>query len=470
MKKFLLWIIVSIWVIGIVLRLDVFLINKPLWHDECSLALSLLDRGIFDYFRPLEHFQCAPPFFMILTNLITKIFGIKEFSLRLIPLLAGILSMPAFFILTKKIFKNSWTIIIGNLLFAINYQLICYSQEFKQYSLDTLLCILTIYYLVDFDIKLATKKQVTIFAIIIALLPLLSFPTVFILLSYFIIQFLKHKKTVLLKLFLSAIPIFLTLLVYYIKVAVSSHTAQIENGSYMWDAGFLKLSIPSLISVLKLNFDYFFIPNTAILLGLILLILGIKNEKGLLTGTIATSLIVSFLKFYPLYQRTCLYLIPIFLILLLIPLDKISKPKKLYSTIVILLTIGYFGNYMHGYKDFVNNNIENKEDAKSTLKILKDNYKTGEIVCFNDASTSEFIFYGRYYNFVPIPNIKITAQPEENYITILNQLPKGYTYWFYYPFEFTKSPVINTLKEWSKTKKIFFEYENNNSYIIKLAN
>jgi hypothetical protein len=33
-----------------------------------------------------------------------------------------------------------------------------------------------------------------------------------------------------------------------------------------------------------------------------------------------------------------------------------------------------------------------------------------------------------------------------------------------------KSPVINTLKEWSKTKKIFFEYENNNSYIIKLAN
>jgi 4-amino-4-deoxy-L-arabinose transferase-like glycosyltransferase len=469
MRKFLLWIIIIIWIVGIILRFDVFLINKPLWHDECSLALSLFDRGVFDYFRPLEHYQCAPPFFMGLTKLLTYVFGIREFSLRLIPLLAGIFSLPAFYLLSKKFFKNYWTIILANLLFAINRQLIYYSQEFKQYSLDVLLCILTIYYLIDFDIKSASKKQLTIFAIIIALLPLLSFPTLFILLTYFVLQLCKYKQTIFKKILLSAIPIFLLLGTYYVKVAFISHSTQIDVGSYMWNVGFLKFSLSSLINIAKLNFNFFFEPNPTLLFGLILFILGAKNKQNiLLSGLVLTSLIMSLCKFYPLYQRTCLYLVPILLIILLTPIERINKSKKLYSIIVILLTIGYFGASGLGYKSFITKNIIQKEDAKTTLKIIKDNYNAGEIVCFNDASMSEFIFYSKYYNFTKIPNVKITSMAGENYEYTLNQLPKGYVYWFYYPFEFGKAPVKTKLKNWSKNYKILKEYKSNNSYVVKL--
>lgn len=128
-KKLLFGILGVIWLIAIILRVKTFLVGRPLWHDECSVALSLLDRNMFDFLRPLEHFQCAPPIFMSLSKLLTYIFGLHEYTLRLIPLAASILSLPAFYFLSKEFLKSKWLILAVNFLFAINYQLIYYSTR-----------------------------------------------------------------------------------------------------------------------------------------------------------------------------------------------------------------------------------------------------------------------------------------------------------------------------------------------------
>ena len=127
-KKYVYYILLGIICFaGLALRIKAFVAGRPLWHDECSLALNIFDNNnIFAYFKPLNYTQAAPPLFMIATKIITNIFGINEYTLRFIPLLSGILSIPAFYILSRRFISNIWVILIANLLFAINYQLIYY--------------------------------------------------------------------------------------------------------------------------------------------------------------------------------------------------------------------------------------------------------------------------------------------------------------------------------------------------------
>ena len=104
------------------------------------------------------------------------------------------------------------------------------------------------------------------------------------------------------------------------------------------------------------------------------------------------------------------------------------------------------------------------------MQIIKDNYAPGDIVAVNIASDSEYYFYTRYFAFTPISDAMINTiyNDKDSYFKILNQLPQNRTYWFYYPFEYAKTPVINYLKEWSLDKNILFEQQFKNSYLIKV--
>src|SRR5574344_42081 len=102
-KTYFYIILLFIFLIAIVLRLKTFLIGRPLWHDECSLSLSIVDRTFGGIFLPLEQSQKAPIGFMLISKLVTSILGIKEFSLRLLPFLSGIVSILIFYLFSKKI-------------------------------------------------------------------------------------------------------------------------------------------------------------------------------------------------------------------------------------------------------------------------------------------------------------------------------------------------------------------------------
>jgi hypothetical protein len=79
--------------LGIVLRLLVYLLRLPIWTDETKLATSLLDRGYRGLAEPLVYGQIAPVPFMWIQKTATVAFGFSEYSLRLLPLLAGITSV-----------------------------------------------------------------------------------------------------------------------------------------------------------------------------------------------------------------------------------------------------------------------------------------------------------------------------------------------------------------------------------------
>jgi len=102
----LLWGVV---LLGVLLRLRAFLVERALWLDEAYLARSFLGRDLGELLRlPLEHAQSAPPGFLGMTYAAVKTFGFSELSLRIVPFLAAVgvvvLSVP----LARRSLRTRW--------------------------------------------------------------------------------------------------------------------------------------------------------------------------------------------------------------------------------------------------------------------------------------------------------------------------------------------------------------------------
>ena len=78
--------------IGIVLRLRQYLLNRSLWSDEASLAVNLVTRSFGELTQLLDYHQAAPIGFLFIEKLFIIIFGNHDYVMRLFPLFAGILA------------------------------------------------------------------------------------------------------------------------------------------------------------------------------------------------------------------------------------------------------------------------------------------------------------------------------------------------------------------------------------------
>lgn len=479
-KKFYKILLGIILLIGAVLRICVYSINRSLWHDECSLAVNILNGNIFSYFGQLEHLQSAPPIFMICSKLLYNIFPTyPELALRFIPLVASLVSIWIFYLLLKKFISNKYFILIGMFLFSINFQLIYYAQEFKQYSTDVLMVLLALLFYSHFDYMISNLKQKFIFAITTASLPFISLPTIFVIASAFIINCYKAKKEKLKSLFLSFLPAIVLNLLYFLVTLLPSKRAMIGTFSEMWGKGFLSFDLYSDFLILKNNLQFFFNPCNFYILALILIITGIVysikrkslGDKYLLLTSLFIVL-ASFLQIYPIKERVSLYLIPILLIFILQSIVIDFKAKKIQTIITVLIFAIFFSGYNHNYlKGIYKHPIFERKDSRSVVLKLKEMHKADEWIVINDASDSDFEFYGTHFKFIT-PYLKfgrIAMQKYDKnwYFEILSSLPKGNKYWFCYPYDYVNSPAIPFLKEWIRTNaKILYEYEKDSSYLV----
>jgi hypothetical protein len=123
--------------LGTFLRLVEYFRNRPLWLDETMLALGIGRHGYAELLGLLDYDQAAPPLFLWGLKTVSLLGGMSEYSLRLLPLLAG-LALPWVVWRVTRALGGPVAGLIATTLAALSVPLIYYSAEAKPYSVDAL--------------------------------------------------------------------------------------------------------------------------------------------------------------------------------------------------------------------------------------------------------------------------------------------------------------------------------------------
>lgn len=394
---------------GIYIRVKNYIFAAPLWSDEMALARSVVRENWLDLFVHLECNQKSPPLFLLLVYVCTKIAGVSEYSIRFIPLVAGISSIVAFFFLCKRVFVSKFPIVLSMLIFVLSEPLIFYSKEFKQYSIDLFLFLLLalLYRHINFDD--ISKKMVLIYSLSIVFLMLSSIPMLFIVPAFLFLKLCQKKLSIIH--FFYFLPSIILVSVFYILQYYDLIGFEINH--LEWQMGFISFSFLSFLSVFKNFYEYlgidFFVSCLLFFIGFAMFLCS-RNEDGkFLSIVLLFSILASLLRLYPLSTRVILFLAPIFIVFMIKPFDigvNIFKNEKLEvgkNIIVCMLSIYMlFGGYklLDKYNFVLNNMVECRESAerrtlmKETMISFLCMYNTGDKII----SSSELDDFSKYYN------------------------------------------------------------------------
>jgi hypothetical protein len=127
--------------LGIALRLRIYLENRSLWLDPAMLALNIIDKDMGQLLGRLDMGQAAPPGFLLLSKTIGANFDYSEYSLRLAPLIFGIAALMLFIRLSSALFEPPWAT-VASLLLATSSTAIFYCAEFRPQSADLFFAVL----------------------------------------------------------------------------------------------------------------------------------------------------------------------------------------------------------------------------------------------------------------------------------------------------------------------------------------
>ncbi len=482
-KKYLYYFcIFLIAALGVFIRLNVLRHNFSFWHDECALAYNIKFRSFLGLFSPLDFNQMAPPFFTLATKVMTKIFGFGEYVFRIIPFLVGCATLPAFYVLAKKVLDKKFSVLVAFALFVLNTNLIKYSCEFKPYILDVFFSIICIIFFLNLDLKEISRKKALIYGSLLALIPWFSLPSIFVISAGMINLFFKkivqtksHTPSVVglesptyFSIFYFLFPLILSLLIY-LKIFILNNYSHSNYLVSFWDIAFLNKSANSILYVLLITFDYLLQPIRYTCIAAIFLIFSFivvliqKNKFAKISLlTLILLLIASHFNLYPFASRLTLFIFPMLLLTLLKPLDFITKDKKILSVLLILFYITIFWAFPQKVvSSMFASTYDRKEYPHEMTALIMQKIKPSDVIYVNNSSDADFAYYSSFYKF---KNKVIQEKIPENifkeeYFKKLNALPKGH-YWIFAPIDFTNIEVYPWLDEWASGKKIIGETIN----------
>ena len=485
LKKYYYQIIIGlILILGFIIRTNLFLSSNVFEDDECRLAITMLDKNLWQMFLPLGDAQSAPPIFMFCSKILANLFGYKERVLHFIPYIASIASLWVFYKVCKNYFSKKLTTIIATFLFAINFPLISYAFTFKQYSSDVLIALICTYYFPKIDIKCLNLKKLIIFSISLIILPLISLPSLFFISGVFILNLIKNykEKEFYKRLFAICIPFILTMGIYYWNILLPSKIDLDSAFPDYWVNGFWDFSIFSLVRIITFNFLFDFVPNRFMLFLFILFVWGVvscifdkkdtQKTSYFIIGVFGTSLLASLLNIYPMVGRVSLYLTSVFLLFILRPLD-VTKNKAGLISILLMIILGfiqYSPAYLYSLR---NDNKIVKYAPASLMQILIEKFNPKEdIILCNSASVSSFLFYSSKNKFYTdnVRNIDIIPATEEATKKYFKELKTNQKYWFYLIKDYEKNKIFPYMLENINKRKVLYYKKDRDSMLIYIQN
>ncbi|MCG3129222.1 MAG: hypothetical protein CHACPFDD_04140 [Phycisphaerae bacterium] len=127
--------------LGVLARVVRYALNFPLWGDEGFVSVNFLVRDFRGMVEPLIYGQILPLLFMWAELLVVRTLGLSEYAQRLIPLLAGVVTLPLFWRFAARIVAPRAALLATGFLAAAYYP-IRHACEVKPYSTDLLIALL----------------------------------------------------------------------------------------------------------------------------------------------------------------------------------------------------------------------------------------------------------------------------------------------------------------------------------------
>lgn len=392
---------------GIISRTLAWLNGSPFFYDEASLILNIMQKPTAELFLPLYEGQCCPPLFLISSEIFYKIFGPNEIALRFLPWLFSISSIFLFGFLSLKIFKNRLCILASNALFATSEYIILYTMFFKHYMSDVFFSILIITLAILLKDKNFSKKEILVLSGISIVFMLCSYTATFVINAIFITYLIKGIQvakrdtkpisTVLKNSLLYILPIGIFEIIYFRSNclgAISDPFVQ-EYWSSMFGTMF-----PQNFTQVK-NFFIFFGSTTMNVYVAMVLFFGstiilFKKDKflcGIIFLPYVLGMIAGLLHLYPFFaERISMYLIPLFIIAILKPLDLINLKSKTLTTVAIAVGCLLLPNYVKICKYFIQN------PNTTLLNVIKHNYNK-RYLTEKSVYAKEFIDFLKHSDF-----------------------------------------------------------------------
>lgn len=389
-------------VLGILLRVVVFLDNRPFWTDEAQLALNIRSKTVPQLFGHLNFCQAAPPLFLVLEKLSTSLLGEGEPVLRIVPLFAGICSMPLFVLLAKRTIRRP-SVPLAVAMFAISEPLIRYATEFKQYSVDVLFAL--ILWLLAAGV-FANRSRFRFFvglALVGAASPWFSFASILVLIALVVIGLAqaaieKRREDLVIWSLVAAIWAGSIAAVYSLSlsglIASTARAALMDEKAvvphdmnsvgWLLNKGFEILQFPVGISGLGAG-----LAGVCFLFGLFQVDKHRRFLAACITLPLFLAVVGSWLALYPLFGRFLLFTVPVFQ--LLIAEGAVSIPKRfcpgsgLINVIAIMLLLMPRLDLLDRDEHGVNRRWTN---VRGALEYVQEHRQPDDLI---------YVYYGAYF-------------------------------------------------------------------------
>lgn len=192
--------LILLFIAGAVLR-SAGLSAQSIGPEEFMTARFASSSGIIALFWESLGTQAHFPLFYTLQYLICLVFGYSETSLRILPLLFGIASMPVFYRLVRAFFNETMSL-AAFFLFALNPYQIYYSQQAISATMFLFVSLLiTYYFLMSLKYNTFLMKPFLVWSVIGVFTDSL---TVILLIIFNLIIFIRYREEIRLNLWIKA--------------------------------------------------------------------------------------------------------------------------------------------------------------------------------------------------------------------------------------------------------------------------
>lgn len=428
--------------LGILISLINLFHNTSLGLDQACLALNIVSRSYMELLTPLADGQSAPIGFLFTEKLLTNIFGPYDWALRIFPFFSFILAIFLFFILNNKLFKSIKIALLSCALLSLNFTLINYSTEVKQYSTDVLVAISIVLSCLNFKenkhkLSILLHTSIGAIAIWFSNIAVIMLVTAAIYNVYYSL-FNNNKKE-----FSIFIPIstwLTSFIIYYVLFIFNNpHTDYMIN---YWDAHFLPNNIFSkefylflyhkiimIFANLILNNNLWVIALASYSCGIFLLLKTKQiNILYILSFPILVHLGLSFYHLYPFEGRFLLYQIPFIITIISYSIISISIYFKKSHVSKIIILISLLISTLWSFK-LIENSISSVEEIKKSLTYVNTHISSTDNIYVYYSSVPAFKFYKNNYHNIKKENTihfgSFSRVNREKYISEITRIPNN---------------------------------------------